>query len=90
MRMGMYFMQEEVLSGAEYHRQGLKSLGLQRWHQKRCLQAWVLQGRSKEHPPITNALCSPWNLKDTEVPGGRSGQDHFRSGCVNLGAVLNE
>lgn len=27
MRMGMYFMQEEMLSGAEYHRQGFKSLG---------------------------------------------------------------
>ena len=56
MRIRMYFMQEEMLSGTENHRQGFKSLGLNWWHHKRCLQVWMLQGRSKENQ--LNHKCS--------------------------------
>lgn len=49
MRIRMYFMQEEMLSGTENDRQGFKSLGMNWWHRKRCLRAKMLQDRSKEH-----------------------------------------
>lgn len=56
MRIRMYFMQEEMLSGTETCGQRFKSLGLNWWHLKRCLQAWMLQGRSEEHQ--LNHKCS--------------------------------
>lgn len=79
MRIRMYFMQEEMLSGTESRRQGFKSLGLNRWHHKRCLQAGMLQGRSEEHPTNQRGSLlprSPQRLSGSRVGGeGRIASD---------------
>lgn len=80
MRIRMYFMQEEIMSGTENHRQGLKSLGLNWWHHKRCLQAWMLRGGQKSIHGTIKAHCFLWNLRHSGAPRckEKAGSSHIR------------